>query len=338
MPCRTSRLPVLVVALVMVAFAAPSAEAAFPGSNGAIAYAHWDEPFGDDPDSLQVRTLAPGTTSHVRIFDTPDAGEFSPAYSPDGTQLAWVVSDRLAGIYVAPVDGGTARRIVASSRVSEPSWTAAGDRVVFSDAKRGIQSVTLTGGERTTLIGARRGWTASGATFSSDGTRIAYGWYRPSAEGTKSLRAEIWTAKADGTGARRILGGGSGPLKRVGEPDFSPDGSSLAMVTLTENLASGRSSIYVTATDGSDPRRVARVSNRNIFGDVVWSPDGQQLLTSRVRIGRFDDEDYSIKVNTTLLTIDPTTGAQNARLRVPEAMGFGVAWQPLPAPVPPAAP
>ncbi len=83
----------------------------------------------------------------------------------------------------------------------------------------------------------------------------------------------IFTMRPDGTGAQRV----SHATGRSQNPEFSPDGSSIAY---------DRSfSIYVADSDGTNRRLVVR----NGY-DPTWSPDGTRLLFTRYRV----DSDVSI--------------------------------------------
>lgn len=104
-----------------------------------------------------------------------------------------------------------------------------------------------------------------GATWSRDGTRVAY-WSTTSEAGGVNAPARLWVANPDGTGARSILGDrtfagpGSGPAVT-----WSPDGRHLAFSTNEGDL-------YVVGVDGSDLRLIGDRHQRRF--EPAWSPDG----------------------------------------------------------------
>jgi serine/threonine-protein kinase len=123
------------------------------------------------------------TADSSRIWRVPIAGgppvpltaaEEDAAYgdiSPDGTLMAYVRSEEVERIYVAPVHGGPPRRLTESPG-SVPRWSPDGSRLAFSrsrDLVGGIFVINADGtGER--RLTERGGW----PVWWPDGTRIAY--------------------------------------------------------------------------------------------------------------------------------------------------------------------
>ena len=101
---------------------------------------------------------------------------------------------------------------------------------------------------------------ASDWTSSNDGARIYF--TRDTAEG-----AEVWVARIDGTGARRLaLLARSGPATEI---DSSTDGSLLAIV------AGG---LWVVGADGSAPHAVFTPSDGTAVSRVAWSGGHARLV------------------------------------------------------------
>ncbi|MBL8113791.1 MAG: PD40 domain-containing protein, partial [Acidobacteria bacterium] len=95
---------------------------------------------------IVVRDLTTGT---VRKLTTAKAGDSSPAWSPDGTHIAFVSrreDDKASQIYVIPTDGGEARRITSMPiSASSPKFTPDGRRIVFvSSVLEGFESLEAT--------------------------------------------------------------------------------------------------------------------------------------------------------------------------------------------------
>ena len=110
-------------------------------------------------------------------------------------------------------------------------------------------------------------------SFSHDGQRLVFS----SARGGEER--EIWTARADGTGARQLT---RGLGRSQGSPSFSPDSRQVAFDSGHED---GSWSLYVVDADGGVSRRLTTES-----GDEncpVWSPDGRWIYyTSDQKAGR----------------------------------------------------
>ena len=74
---------------------------------------------------LYIRPVAGGRT--ITLSEGPDAAEFQPRWSPDGSQILFIGAD---GVFVASALGGTSRRI-ASGLVSGAAWAPDGKRVLI---------------------------------------------------------------------------------------------------------------------------------------------------------------------------------------------------------------
>ena len=111
-------------------------------------------------------------------------------------------------------------------------------------------------------IGADPAW-------SSDGSKIAF---------TTNGFEEIWVMSADGTGRRKLTGGGS----INSAPAWSPDGTKIAFFS-NRDLQGG---IWVVNADGSGGER--RLTADLTFGENFapdWSPDGTKIAFHTTRHG-----------------------------------------------------
>ncbi|HEX8734454.1 MAG TPA: FG-GAP-like repeat-containing protein [Pyrinomonadaceae bacterium] len=134
------------------------------------------------------------TSSQIWVMNADGSGQvqfpgitqpfpFAPAWSPDGTKLAFVSG---GGVWVINADGTNERRVTTNTSTNaEPAWSPDGSKIVF--VKGGIRVINLDGTNETPL-------TTNGAiqpSWSPDGTKIAYrrdGIYTMDANGANQVR------------------------------------------------------------------------------------------------------------------------------------------------------
>ena len=92
------------------------------------------------------------------------ANGMSPAWSPDGAQIAFL-SNRAEGwdLYVVDAAGGEPRRLTSGATADDPAWHPDG-RTIAVERRGGIELVHTEGGTRSRLVerGAQPAWAADG--------------------------------------------------------------------------------------------------------------------------------------------------------------------------------
>ena len=136
-------------------------------------------------DGSLPRQLPPDDPRSQPAVDSPYS--YSPAYSPDGSRIAYV--DRTS-LVVAATDGSDARQVsVSGPWVDDPVWSPAGDRIAFIYSERGGQASTelrvldVATGQVTSLAGM------GGSDY--------YSWSsssRPRATGSSCRGRQTWAA------------------------------------------------------------------------------------------------------------------------------------------------
>ena len=213
--------------------------------------------------------------------DVPTTGHSFPAFSPDGTKIAFSAN---GGIWVVNNDGTNPNLITFEGTDFHPTWSPDGTKIAFSSARTGTAQIfTVTPiGTNVTNISNNSSFHDRMPVFSPDGTKIAF--QRTST--TPGSVGKIFTMNASGA-AQTAVTTGSGNDER---PTYSPDGTTIAFSTnrdgnyeiykilavggvatrLTNNAASDRNPSWA-----SDNSAIAFGSDRN-SGLKIWAiaPDG----------------------------------------------------------------
>ncbi|HKT60309.1 MAG TPA: Ig-like domain-containing protein [Gemmatimonadales bacterium] len=177
--------------------------------------------------------------------------DFEPAWSPDGTRIAF-----------------TRYR----PDLGSPRW---GEAAIYLVNVDGTGLLRLSGRSDSTFD-AHPSW-------SPDGTRIAfYSRREHDADPFHANDSDIYVMQADGTGAVRLTRHGA----NVFHPAWSPDGSRIAFWAW--NWDAQAFAIYLMQADGSGLSPI--VSGESAFAPA-WSPDGSRILTRTVRCLAWGDVD-----------------------------------------------
>jgi Tol biopolymer transport system component len=166
---------------------------------------------------------------NFRIDTWPsDIGVGKPAWSPDGTRIAFEhLGDgefEPAQVFVMGSDGSNPRRPTSLTdgmryAESDPSWSPDGSMIVYWSYGYGIAVVDSRGGVPNALYyafpsvayGAKPAWSPDGRTIVFNRDRHA-------------AASAIWTMSTAGTGARVLIPGGY-------DAAWSPDGKRIAFVS-----------------------------------------------------------------------------------------------------------
>jgi len=271
-----------------------------------------------------IAVLDDGGRVVARSSPAPGTYDTGPAWSPDGSQIAFTRVPHTCGtqnqpgfdaLYVVPVAGGSERLVVANA--SGAVWSLAGDafayirfnpeQTAFAGDQRGPEIWTVAAdGSRERLLGGRADdgrrerlfdWIA----WSPDGSALAY---------TRAVGKDLGTIEfdlIDTAGRVRPLTSYAGPVdQRI---SWLADGSGLVYVE--QQIGGYRQFISVLSSAGI---QVARSEQPDGVPDrLIVSPDGSSLAW--------------LISGTSDLRIQPTAGG--AAQTFHDVPGGSIAWQPL---------
>ena len=234
---------------------------------------------GKGNDSSDIVTSALDG-SDLRKLTSNKALDAYPAWSPDGTQIAFYSArDLNAGffhLYIMDADGSDERSLVSSSLISPrqpPAWSPDGSRIAFvtrqSDPtetgyveRHIVHSVRPDGSGLTEL-----GDAAGSPAWSPDGTRIAF-----IREGDETRG--LYTMDPDGSNERLLWSFETDRGPWYNNLSWSPDGSEILYGVSDVRY---RTPVVVVGVDGSEPRVLAERGSDWGRGGAAWSPDGSRI-------------------------------------------------------------
>ena len=199
------------------------------------------------------------------LDDSSTAAE--PAYSPDGSRLAFVSTrDGQPEIYVMDADGTSPSRLTnAPGADGAPSFTADGRAVVFHSPRTGHRQIfvqPITGSDAIQLT--QEPSENSQPSASPDGETIAFVSNRDGSD-------DIWLMSRDGSNQRNFT---KSPQVKEKSPHFMRDGS---LAFLLEGKDGGRTVTQVVKADLASGRAAPLTGTDLVITDFAVSPGGDLL-------------------------------------------------------------
>ncbi|SRR6266511_1581296 len=225
------------------------------------------------PDVLELYAVNADGSGLTRLTHNASSDD-SPAWSPDGRQIAFVSAQRgqEPDIYVMNADGSGRTRLTHNEYVDgSPAWSPDGRYIAFvrhlpnepqpfENSEIFVMQSDGSGEVRLTRNHLRD----ESPVWSPDSSRIAF------LRGDGGLRVHVMAA--DGSDERPITGDISD------DPTWSPDGTRIAFVSFGEPDPDFEE-IHVVSADGTGQRALTDYPGSDHL--PAWSPTGSHIAWSR---------------------------------------------------------
>ena len=242
----------------------------------------------------EIFTVRADGTDLRRLTNASDdfSSDQAPVWSPDGTRIAFR-SFHESKHSVEVIDAGGANRTtlwtsgagrdVLCAEHDDIAWSRDGQTVVFAahEACPGEPDLFVVPADGSASARRLLATDMNGVfpRFSADGRSIAFLGSQGGAANSGLYVADVGSAGAGagGVAARRIgpdIGGS--PVQQVSPPQWSPDGTEIAVAV--DWVFSGTGEIVVVKADGSGQRVLATDQAFN----PTWSPDGERIAFHRI--------------------------------------------------------
>jgi Tol biopolymer transport system component len=257
--------------------------------------------------------------SGLTRLTTSTYADQAPSWSPDSQRIAFTSKrDGNFDVFVMNADGTNQVNITrTASPEYDPMWSPTENKIAFRSLRDGVTKhyvMNADGTNQIRLTGARVD--ESYMDWSPDGKKVAFASYffTPNYE----EHYDVWVANADGSSAANLLpitpyyGGGDF------EPDWSPDGKTLAIGSTRYNGSPyGFTELYTINPDGSNPVRLTFSSMGNV--GVQWSPGGDRMVFMRDAASNYTYEIFIMNAD----------GSNPVRLMTNTVDDYDPVWQPM---------
>jgi dipeptidyl aminopeptidase/acylaminoacyl peptidase len=299
------------LALLALLLPAASAEAAYPGKNGYIAFLGYTY---DGTSDIYIGN----ETGTGRL--TNSGSESEPKWSPDGTRIAFVSErDGNKNIYVMNADGSGQTRLTATPQDERwPTWSPDGKKIAFADLQNGDVVTMSPDGSNQTVVIDRGPNEVYDLSWSPKGDKFLFSQRVTNLDGTGEvyLDSAYWHDPAS-------------CYEQKWDYSFrwSPNGEKIVFVHYEdegENEGPGCHGafwyeLHTINPDGTGEQHLWPSDSGYLEYGTAWSPDGQKVAFSDTFIG----------------WIDVASRTREGYFLTYPVMGADPDWQPIPVNKPP---
>jgi dipeptidyl aminopeptidase/acylaminoacyl peptidase len=245
------------------------------------------EPAYDEKDEIADLWLLSGNGDETaRQLTTAKGKETSPAWSPDGNQVAFSAkreTDKAAQIHIIALAGGEARRLTdLALGARQPQWSPDGRWILFQAS---VHRDANSNADNKRIDDERKEAKAKVRIYESFPIRRWDKWL-------DDVQTHLFVIPADGRLAPRDLLAGTAMVRSPGfrgpseegssdslQPEWAPNSRSIIFVATTNGEAAAfsqpRQDLYEVSLDGGEPRRLT--TGRERYASPVFTPNGKRL-------------------------------------------------------------
>ncbi|MDK2980793.1 MAG: TolB protein [Chloroflexota bacterium] len=271
--------------------------------------------YSNNADAINgdVYSVCADGTDVQRLTDDP-AYDGAPAWSPDGTQLAFV-SQRSGSMqtYLMDADGDNQRALTDDMQNDMPIWLPGGEQIAFrttnGDGLWWWRVISPDGGQIADLTEASFDFFFQKQDWSPTAPQIAYMSLVEQQERNDGS-SQIHVRAVDGSGDRALTDN----IWANVNPVWSPDGQRLAFLSEMHGTYN-TFALYVMDADGGNVHQISepQFSESALYS---WSPDGKQIAIGDI----FQRQ---------ILLLDVASGRSRELLPLAEGESMTApAWQP----------
>ena len=221
----------------------------------------------DQDGTAHIYVLKSDGTGATALTSGPVADR-SPAWSPDGTQIAF--GRYRQGIFVVKADGSGLVRLTSDPSDTDPDWSPDGTRIAFARFSAGLQQdIYVMGADGSAVTRLTKDGLNLSPAWSPDGQRIAF----DHTINSDDALWQVYTMTKDGNDIRRLTSATALAQSAEGGAAWSPDGRSIVYWSFFDGVA-------VIPSDGSGAARslILNFPEINYWARPRWSPEGEQVL------------------------------------------------------------